>query len=146
MFGTLSVWCLLGKSPRFFVGPVILTFLTLYSQVGSSETSGEAVQCVKCPVGASCDVGGCAFDLNQYPSMICPGQGPVVGEWQVQDDGSYMLISCPETYALVNSSNGTGVGTFAAEKQQCLKCDGYLVDPVKYPCQECPPGEPDPAQ
>lgn len=118
-----------------------------YLKVGSASSSGDNVECEVCPTGGFCSDGTCAFSAdNGQPTNGLPASchdGVIDGEWELQADGTYKLLSCEEGFALINSTNGTSVGEFDAAVQQCKRCDPeyeYNLDPNKFQCVKCPPG------
>eukprot|EP00961_Rhodomonas_salina_P165937 2235909-Rhodomonas_salina.1 len=84
-------------------------------------------ECVPCPKGIDCD-----FSVTKE----------LVGSWVTQD-GFLVLLSCPPGYQLINSTDGTSVGTFSHDNQECKKCltdTQYIIHPDSGACTECPTG------
>ena len=84
--------------------------------------------CINCPAGGVCTMGGDKVKFG-------------VGFW-TQVGGIYVLTSCPEGYALINSIDGTSKGVFSSDAQECKPCqtDQYILNPNNDTCQTCPPG------
>jgi hypothetical protein len=84
--------------------------------------------CLNCPEGGNCAEGGAKVRF-------------FVGKWEYEA-GAYILKGCPSGFQLVNSTDGTSVGTFSHDRQQCKPClaGQYIINPSINKCENCPLG------
>jgi hypothetical protein len=90
--------------------------------------------CKQCPRGAYCKDGSCAFRDVSAPAVpkVCPDGGEIVGDWEINSEGQFILTACPKGYQKVNDS---------PETSTCLKCSSnqYIIDD-DHSCESCPIG------
>jgi hypothetical protein len=110
------------------------------SYYGGLDSSGKFA-CLKCPLGARCSDGTCAFQNTQLRCGKGSTAQRIQGTW-VMRSGQMSLLDCPQGFLVVNAS---------ADTQTCLACTAstYSLQPtdncgkdscVDRECQKCPIG------
>ena len=67
----------------------------------------------------------------------CADGESILGNWTLQANGEYTLVSCPRGYEMRTSTETS------PDTQECHKCPAtltYILSPDQDECQACPPG------